>query len=204
MNECLRGRWYHGNIAELMKGPFASTRSQLKTVRYDLSRTLFRSSPTFTEQVGLLSSRRSNFVSVYDPVFHDNGSLANCNSYGLGFGLTSRCPPTSIATYIPPTRLKSCAQGTLFCLTDAGAVYRQDLSIGPAKPTGEDEIWAHELQRLSSRVTLEHEEYGDLDLVEHTEASLRKDYNSEYIIRSAPAILSGSQFCMETGHSMSS
>ncbi|KAG9104553.1 hypothetical protein FRC06_001333 [Ceratobasidium sp. 370] len=132
------------------------------------------------KQVGLLSSGHSHFVSVYDPVLNENGSLSKCDSYAFDFGLASSSPLASITTYVPPSRSKSAAPGTLFRLTGTGAIYRQDLAIGPCGPTGEDEIWAHELQRLASRVPMEHEEYGNVELMENTEISLRREYTSIY------------------------
>ncbi|KAG8748488.1 hypothetical protein FRC10_003621 [Ceratobasidium sp. 414] len=143
------------------------------------------------KQVGLLSSRRSHFVSVYDPVLNENGSLSKCDSYGLDFRLVSRSPPASIATYVPSSRSKSAALGTLFRLTDTGAIYRQDLAIGPCGPSGEDEIWAHELQRLASRISMEDGEYENVDLMENTEISLRKEYASIYANESLDRYLAG-------------
>ncbi|KAG9128178.1 hypothetical protein FRC07_004007, partial [Ceratobasidium sp. 392] len=110
------------------------------------------------KQVGLLTSGHSHFISVYDPILGEKGGLTKCDSYGLDFGSTSKSPLASITTYIPPSRSKSAVQGTLLRLTDTGAIFRQDLAIGPCKATGEDEIWAHELQRLASRIPAEREE----------------------------------------------
>ncbi|QRV91072.1 RNA polymerase I-specific transcription-initiation factor [Ceratobasidium sp. AG-Ba] len=53
----------------------------------------------------------------------------------------------------------------------------QDLSIGVVDPTGEDEIWAHEIQRLALRIPLEREECDPMDLVKNTEISLRREYS---------------------------
>ncbi|QRV76253.1 RNA polymerase I-specific transcription-initiation factor [Ceratobasidium sp. AG-Ba] len=129
------------------------------------------------KHAGLLSSGNSQLVSVYDPVVSENGNLKTCDSYSLEFGTTSNSPLASIAAYIPAVPLRSGARGTLFRLTETGAIYRQDLSIGVVDPTGEDEIWAHEIQRLALRIPLEREECDPMDLVKNTEISLRREYS---------------------------
>ncbi|KAG8701105.1 hypothetical protein FRC09_005557, partial [Ceratobasidium sp. 395] len=143
------------------------------------------------KQVGLLTSESSQFISVYDPVLGEKGGLTNCDSYGLDFGSTNKSRLASIATYIPPSRSRSSALGTLFRLTDTGAIFRQDLAVGVCEPSGEDEIWAHELQRLASRVPIERVEHEDIDLAEYEEISLRGKYNSIYRNESIDSYLTG-------------
>jgi hypothetical protein len=137
------------------------------------------------EQVGLLSSKRSSFISVYNPLLSESGGLVGCDSYGLEWGRSNRCISASIAVYIPPNRAKSEnpeVQGALFHLSHAGAIYRQDLAIGPCKPSGEEAIWAHELKSLAAMVHLEHEEYDESDLTKSRDIPVRKEYISKSVV----------------------
>lgn len=95
----------------------------------------------------------------------------------------NRCHSISIASYTPPTQPKSSTPipGTLFHLCHTGALHRQDLAVGPVKPSGEHEIWAHELKQRAASVKLEHEEYGDLDLTKYKKVKMRKGYEREFL-----------------------
>ncbi|KAJ1311440.1 hypothetical protein OPQ81_009929 [Rhizoctonia solani] len=124
------------------------------------------------KRVGLLTSKRSSFISVYDPFLSEGGSLECCDSYGLDWDCSNTCIPASIAAYIPPTT----ARPTLFHLSNSGAIYRQDLGIGPCEPSVERVVWDHELKNLAEKVELEHEEYHEQDLTKYRKVNLRSKY----------------------------
>ncbi|CAE7215736.1 unnamed protein product [Rhizoctonia solani] len=131
------------------------------------------------KRVGLLTSKRSSFISVYDPLLSESG-LESCDSYGLEWDSPNSRASASIAVYIPPTT----ARPTLFHLSDSGAIYRQDLGIGPCEPSVERVIWEHELKSLSEKVELEHEEYNEEDLTKYREVNLRSKYESVFMSNS--------------------
>lgn len=143
------------------------------------------------EQVGLLTSKKSNFVTVYDPLLSKQGTLTGGDSYALDSDISNRYQSISMASYIPPPHLKPAAPtiGTLFYLSQTGALHRQDLAIGSVAPSREHEIWAYELKQRAATMSLEREEHGELDLTKHKKVKMRKRYESKLISASAYQIL---------------
>ncbi|KAF8760886.1 RNA polymerase I-specific transcription-initiation factor [Rhizoctonia solani] len=125
-----------------------------------------------TEKVGLLTSKRSSFISVYDPVLSESGGLKGCDSYGLEWDSPNNCIPASIAVYIPPTTVRP----TLFHLSNVGAIYRQDLAIGACEPSVERVVWEHELKNIAEKVELQHERYSKEDMAKCREVNVRNKY----------------------------
>ncbi|KAL5641281.1 hypothetical protein ACGC1H_001685 [Rhizoctonia solani] len=129
------------------------------------------------KSVGLLTSKHSSFISVYDPLLSESGGLEGCDSYGLEWDSPNSCASASIAVYIPPTT----ARPTLFHLSNSGAIYRQDLGIGPCEASAERVVWEHELKNLAEKVELEHEQYNEEDLTKCQEANLRSKYEETFM-----------------------
>ncbi|CAE6435424.1 unnamed protein product [Rhizoctonia solani] len=124
------------------------------------------------KKVGLLTSKRSSFISVYDPVLSESGGLKGCDSYGLEWDSPNNCIPASIAVYIPPTTVRP----TLFHLSNVGAIYRQDLAIGACEPSVERVVWEHELKNIAEKVELQHERYSKEDMAKCREVNVRNKY----------------------------
>ncbi|KAH7344993.1 hypothetical protein B0J17DRAFT_637896 [Rhizoctonia solani] len=129
------------------------------------------------KKVGLLTSKRSSFISVYDPLLSESGGFEGCDSYGLEWDSPNNCISASIAVYIPPTT----ARPTLFHLSNSGAIYRQDLGIGPCEPSAERVVWEYELKNLAERVELEHDQCGEEDLTKSREVNLRSKYEKIFM-----------------------
>ncbi|CAE6521496.1 unnamed protein product [Rhizoctonia solani] len=129
------------------------------------------------KKVGLLTSKRSSFTSVYDPLLSKTGGLESCDSYGLEWDSPHNCVSTSITVYIPPTA----ANPTLFHLSNSGAIYRQDIGVGPCEPSVERVVWEHELKGLAEKVELEHEQYNEEDLTKCREVNLRHKYEKTFM-----------------------
>ncbi|CUA76729.1 Vacuolar membrane protease [Rhizoctonia solani] len=129
------------------------------------------------KKVGLLTSKRSSFISVYDPLLSESGGLEGCDLYGLEWDSPNNCVSASIEVYIPPTT----ARPTLFHLANSGAIYRQDLGIGPCEPSAERVIWEHELKNLAEKVELEHEQYNEEDLTKYREVNIRNRYEEIFM-----------------------
>ncbi|KAF8605150.1 hypothetical protein BDV93DRAFT_605633 [Ceratobasidium sp. AG-I] len=134
------------------------------------------------KQLGLLSSKKSNFVAVYDPLLSKHGALTGGDSYTIDSGIGNRCQSISMVSYNPPIPPKSTTppQSTLFYLSHTGALHRQDLAVGPVKPSGERELWAYELKQRAASVVLERETHGDLDLTKSKQIKMRKGYERLY------------------------
>lgn len=96
-----------------------------------------------------------------------------------------------MVSYIPPPQPKSTAPtlGTLFYFSHTGALHRQDLAAGPVKPSGEQEIWAHELKQRAASVKLEREEYGVLDFAKFKKPKMRKGYESKSLVETVYEVL---------------
>ncbi|KAG8691858.1 hypothetical protein FRC11_007217 [Ceratobasidium sp. 423] len=129
------------------------------------------------KKVGLLTSKRSSFISVYDPLLSESEGLEGCDSYGLEWDSPNSCVSASITVYIPPTT----ARPTLFHLSNSGAIYRQDMGIGPCEPSVERVVWEHELKNLAEKVEFEHEQYDDEDLTKYREVNLRYKYEETFM-----------------------
>ncbi|CAE6425163.1 unnamed protein product [Rhizoctonia solani] len=129
------------------------------------------------KKAGLLTSKQSSFISVYDPLLTETGGLKGCDSYGLEWDSPNNCIPASIAVYIPPTT----ARPTLFHFSNLGAIYRQDLGIGPCEPSIERVVWEHELKNLAEKVELQHEQYNEGDMTKYRQVNLRSKYKKIFM-----------------------
>ncbi|CAE6422751.1 unnamed protein product [Rhizoctonia solani] len=129
------------------------------------------------KKAGLLTSKRSSLISVYDPLLSETGELKSCNSYGLEWDSPNSCISTSIAVYIPPTT----ARATLFHLSSLGAIYRQDLGVGPCEPSAERVVWEHELKSLAEKVELQYERHSKEDLTKCRQVNVRSKYEGIFM-----------------------